>query len=67
MSDKMNTLVLEAQIYSKEQIVNELLRKLPRTNLQNVIKFVKFYNDNQSKYLNTNINEIVIDCIKLVN
>ncbi len=66
MSEKMEVLVLN-NVYTKEQIVNEFVRKLPRTKLENIVKFVKIYNENQLKYSNTNLNEIVIDCIKNAN
>ena len=67
MSDKMECILLNTQVYTKEQIINELVRKLPRTKLENIIKFVKYYNENQSKYANNNLNEIVIDCIRQGN
>jgi hypothetical protein len=67
MSDKMECILLNTQVYTKEQIINELVRKLPRTKLENIIKFVKYYNENQSKYVNNNLNEIIIDCIKQGN
>ncbi len=67
MSDKMECILLNTQVYTREQIINELVRKLPRTKLENIIKFVKYYNENQSKYVNNNLNEIIIDCIKQGN
>ncbi len=67
MSDKMECILLNTQVYTKEQIINELVRKLPRTKLENIIKFVKYYNKNQSKYINNNLNEIIIDCIRQGN
>ncbi len=67
MSDKMKCILLNTQVYTKEEIINELVRKLPRTKLENIIKFVKYYNENQSKYVNNNLNEIVIDCIRQGN
>ena len=67
MSDKMECILLNTQVYTKEQIINELVRKLPRTKLENIIKFDKYYNENQSKYVNNNLNEIIIDCIKQGN
>ncbi len=67
MSDKMECILLNTQVYTREQIINELVRKLPRTKLENIIKFVKYYNENQSKYVNNNLNEITIDCIKQGN
>lgn len=67
MSDKMECILLNTQVYTKEQIINELIRKLPRTKLENIIKFVKYYNKNQSKYINNNLNEIIIDCIRQGN
>lgn len=64
MSEKMELSIDETEGYTKEQIVNEFVRKFPRSKLVNIIKFVKTYNKNESKYLNNNINEIVMDCIR---
>ena len=68
MSDNMEIpirmLNLDTQVYTREQIVNEFVRKFPRTKLENITKFIKIYNQNQSKYLNNNIKEIIIDCVK---
>lgn len=64
MSDKMDFQLIETQSYTREQLVNEFVRVFPRTNLQNITKFIKVYKQNQSKYSNNKIGEIIIDCVK---
>ncbi len=51
--------------YSSEQIINELVRKIPRAKLEYIVKISKYYNNNKSKYNSKDtINEIIIDCMK---
>jgi hypothetical protein len=65
MSDKMELLVEDSYNFSQIQIVNELVRKIPRAKLDLIVKITKHYKNNKSKYNSyENINEIIIDCIK---
>ncbi len=51
--------------YSSEQIINELVKKIPRAKLEYIVKISKYYNNNKSKYNSKDtINEIIIDCMK---
>ncbi len=69
MSNKMEFEFYNEQCYSKEQIINEFVRKFPRSKLAHVVKFIKSYEQNQIKYVKTGtaIGEIIIDCVKNVN
>lgn len=65
MSDNME-FILSNQMLSREQFINEVIRKLPKVKIETVRKIFKYYSDNQIKFIsnNMNINQIVIDCIR---
>ena len=51
--------------YSSHQIINELVRRIPKAKLEYIVRISKYYNNNKSKYNSQDsINEIIIDCIK---
>lgn len=69
MSGKMDFQIYSEECYTKEQIVNEFVRKFPNSKLAHLVKFIKTYEQNQVKYLSkeNTVGEIIIDCLKNVN
>lgn len=64
MSDNME-IILSEKMLSREQFINELVRKLPRVKVETVMKIFKYYSDNRIKLINkNNSNEIIIECLK---
>ena len=64
MSNNMEILIHQND-YSSHQIINELVRRIPKAKLEYIVRISKYYNNNKSKYNSQDsINEIIIDCIK---
>ena len=64
MSNNMEILIHQND-YASYQIINELVRRIPKAKLEYIVRISKYYNNNKSKYNSQDsINEIIIDCIK---
>ncbi len=64
MSNNMEILIHQND-YASHQIINELVRRIPKAKLEYIVRISKYYNNNKSKYNSQDsINEIIIDCIK---
>jgi len=59
-------IIFSEKLYTREEFINEIVKKLPKVKLDSVKKIYKYYSDNKNNfnYLN-DINKVIIQCIRL--
>ena len=59
-------IILSEKMYTREEFINTIVKKLPKVKIESMKKIYKYYSDNKNNfnYLN-DINEVIIQCIRL--
>ena len=58
-------IILSEKLYTREEFINEIVKKLPKVKIESMKKIYKYYSDNKNNFdYNNDINEVIIQCIR---